>query len=143
MSDRPTRPAAPKRAPALRETPVGSYSSTFAIAEYVEPPGVERKARTIAPLHRHLDEDEVWYVLEGELAVRLDGREVRATPGRAVWSPPNVVHTFWNPSKAPVRYLLIMGPKTHEFVETLHRRPPAGSDGVRRLSERCGIELME
>jgi mannose-6-phosphate isomerase-like protein (cupin superfamily) len=137
------RPGESGGASRLLETPIGSGSSTFALAEYVEGPGDPHVPRTIAPLHRHRHEDEAWYVLEGELTVRLDDREVRATAGRAVWSRPNVVHTFWNPSPAPTRYLLIMGPKTHEFVESLHQDPPGGAESVRLLAERCGIELLE
>jgi mannose-6-phosphate isomerase-like protein (cupin superfamily) len=143
MTGTSPRSTVPDATTPLREVPIGSTSSTFAVAEYLEPPGIGPSPRTLAPLHRHRAEDEAWYVLAGELAVRLDDREVRATAGAAVWSRPNVAHTFWNPSPAPVRYLLIMGPNTHEFVDTLHRDPPTGAKALHRLAERCGIELLE
>jgi mannose-6-phosphate isomerase-like protein (cupin superfamily) len=133
----------PDVAAALREGELGSASSTFAVAEYREAPGGGPTPRTVAPLHRHREEDEAWYVLEGELSVRLDERVVVAGPGAAVWSRPNVVHTFWNSSPRPTRYLLVMGPKTLEFLHGLHDRASHSPEAVRALADRCGVELLE
>jgi hypothetical protein len=46
------------------------------------------------PLHRHSQEDEVWYVLEGEIAFTLDGATRRGGPGTFVYIPRGVAHTF-------------------------------------------------
>ena len=143
MTPPPARPPHPDSGHPLRGSPLGSGGSTFAIAEYVEAPSTGGPPRTVAPLHRHRDEDEAWYVLDGELVVRMDDREVRAGPGTAVWSRPNVVHTFWNPSPVETRYLLIMGPKTHAFLEGLHADPGPSPEAIRALAERCGIELLD
>jgi quercetin dioxygenase-like cupin family protein len=130
-------------APLLPPGPWGTGNATFAVAEYTEGPAPGGAPRTVAPLHRHREEDEAWYVLEGELTVRLDDREVRASPGGAVWSRPNVAHTFWNSTSSPTRYLLIMGPKTHAFLEGLHADPLPESGALRALADRCGIDLLE
>lgn len=46
------------------------------------------------PLHAHSREDEIWYVLEGEIAFTV-GNETRAAgPGSFVYIPRNVPHTF-------------------------------------------------
>lgn len=46
------------------------------------------------PLHAHSQEDEIWYVLEGEIAFIL-GNETRVGgPGTFVYIPRNVPHTF-------------------------------------------------
>ncbi|MCI4321190.1 MAG: cupin domain-containing protein [Thermoplasmata archaeon] len=136
-------PTATTSARPLRDSPIGTRASTFGVDEYVEGPADGPTPRTVAPLHRHRDEDEAWYVLEGELAVRLDDRVVRAGPGAAVWSRPGVVHTFWNPSSVPTRYLLIMGPKTRAFLEALHQEGPSDPDRIQASAAACGIDLLE
>ena len=46
------------------------------------------------PLHAHSQEEEIWFVLEGEIAFYL-GEEVRiGGPGTFVYIPRNVPHTF-------------------------------------------------
>jgi len=46
------------------------------------------------PLHAHSREDEIWYVLEGEIAFTV-GNETRiGGPGSFVYIPRNVPHTF-------------------------------------------------
>jgi mannose-6-phosphate isomerase-like protein (cupin superfamily) len=46
------------------------------------------------PLHAHTHEDELWYVIEGEIAF-YTGDEVRVGgPGTVVYIPRNVPHTF-------------------------------------------------
>lgn len=46
------------------------------------------------PLHAHSVEDEIWYVLEGEIAFTV-GKETRsAGPGAFVYIPRNTPHTF-------------------------------------------------
>jgi mannose-6-phosphate isomerase-like protein (cupin superfamily) len=45
------------------------------------------------PIHEHHHpEEEVWHVLEGELAITLEGVEHRAGPGCAAIVPSNVRH---------------------------------------------------
>ncbi|MFI5415558.1 MAG: cupin domain-containing protein, partial [Candidatus Lutacidiplasmatales archaeon] len=88
-------------------------------------------------------EDEAWYVLEGELAVELDGRVVRAGPGGAAWSGPMVVHTVWNPSVGPTRYMLILGPKTRELLLALNDGNPPNLPGIRGIADSSGIDLLE
>jgi mannose-6-phosphate isomerase-like protein (cupin superfamily) len=46
------------------------------------------------PLHAHSREDELWYVIEGEIAF-ITGDETRiGWPGSVVYIPRNVPHTF-------------------------------------------------
>lgn len=47
-----------------------------------------------SPLHRHLDQAEWWYVLDGDLAVWADGTVIEATTGAFVYGPAGVPHTF-------------------------------------------------
>jgi quercetin dioxygenase-like cupin family protein len=51
-------------------------------------------AGSITPLHRHHDEDEGFYVLDGELKVYFEGgREVIARAGAYVHTPRGVART--------------------------------------------------
>ena len=61
--------------------------------------------------HVHADEDDAFYILEGELTFELgDGEEVAAPPGTFVLVPPGVPHAFTNHGSTPVRMLNIHAP---------------------------------
>src|SRR5688572_10758268 len=49
-----------------------------------------------APLHRHLNEDEYSFVLEGKVGAMLGDEVLIAGPGDLVFKPRNQWHTFWN-----------------------------------------------
>jgi mannose-6-phosphate isomerase-like protein (cupin superfamily) len=65
-----------------------------------------------ADLHFHRDHHDVFYVLEGELTLRLGAEDeaVRAPAGTFACIPPLVVHGFRNASDAEVRYLNLHAP---------------------------------
>jgi mannose-6-phosphate isomerase-like protein (cupin superfamily) len=60
--------------------------------------------------HEHRDEDDVFYVLEGELTFDVGSGEVPAPAGTFVLVPPGVRHTFANRTAEPVRVLNIHAP---------------------------------
>lgn len=63
--------------------------------------------------HVHEDEDDAFFVLEGQLTVRTPEEsppDVIAGPGTFVLVPPGVVHTFANHRDARVRMLNIHAP---------------------------------
>jgi mannose-6-phosphate isomerase-like protein (cupin superfamily) len=62
------------------------------------------------PEHAHADEDDSFYILEGELTFGVEGEEVVAGPGTFVLVPPGVRHTFANRSDEPVRMVNIHAP---------------------------------
>ena len=55
------------------------------------------------PEHLHQDEDDSFYILEGELTFGVDGEEVVAGPGTFVLVPPGLRHTFANRGVSTVR----------------------------------------
>jgi mannose-6-phosphate isomerase-like protein (cupin superfamily) len=65
-----------------------------------------------ADLHVHHRHTDLFYVLEGELTMRLGphGEEARVPAGSLVCVPPGVVHGFRNGSAAEVRYLNLHAP---------------------------------
>lgn len=46
------------------------------------------------PLHAHSREEEVWYVLEGEITFHIGDESVSGGPGTFVYIPRNTPHTF-------------------------------------------------
>lgn len=86
----------------------------FSLVEHPIPP------RTLAaPLHKHANEDEYSYVLEGHLGALLGDAVVYAGPGDLVCKPRNQWHTFWNAGDEPCRILEIISPGgfEHMFAE--------------------------
>src|SRR5690606_14549050 len=62
------------------------------------------------PPHLHTREDEMFYVLEGELTVMLDGVVSKAPAGTTIILPRNIKHTFWNESGHMARALVLASP---------------------------------
>jgi mannose-6-phosphate isomerase-like protein (cupin superfamily) len=75
---------------------------TFGIIEIA--PGRELEA------HVHPDEDDAFYIVEGEMTFTLADGEVAAPPGTFVLVPPGVEHGFRNEGSTPVRMLNIHAP---------------------------------
>jgi mannose-6-phosphate isomerase-like protein (cupin superfamily) len=60
--------------------------------------------------HAHADEDDSFYVLEGELTFTVDGEEIVGGPGTFVLVPPGVPHDFANRGDAAVRMVNVHAP---------------------------------
>ena len=60
--------------------------------------------------HKHAEEDDAFYILEGEMSFAVEGEEVTAGPGTFVLVPPGVEHGFRNAEAVPVRMLNIHAP---------------------------------
>ena len=61
-------------------------------------------------LHAHPDEDDSFYVLEGELTFTLDEGEIAAPAGTFVLVPPGVRHTFANRGDTVARCINVHAP---------------------------------
>jgi mannose-6-phosphate isomerase-like protein (cupin superfamily) len=75
---------------------------TFAIIEIA--PGHQLEE------HVHADEDDAFYIVEGEMTFSLGGEVIAAPPGTFVLVPPGVAHGFGNDGAVPVRMLNIHAP---------------------------------
>ena len=80
----------------------------FAVVEHPIEPG------RLVPPHTHENEDELSYVLEGEIGARVGDREVSVGPGSYLFKPRGIPHTFWNAGPAPARLLEIIFPAGFE-----------------------------
>ncbi len=54
--------------------------------------------------HKHEQDDEFFYVVEGQFIVDLEGRSITLTPGEGTVVPRGVVHR----TRAPVRTVVLM-----------------------------------
>ena len=66
------------------------------------------------PQHIHKAEDEVFYVLEGEVAVLLGERTIGATAGSFVLIPRGTRHAFSRIGQEPAKLLAIFSPPGFE-----------------------------
>jgi mannose-6-phosphate isomerase-like protein (cupin superfamily) len=93
-------------------------SDSFVVADWSDPgthPG-----RPIAGLHLHRSDDEAWIVLEGRLGFRVGEEEREVLAGDSLLVARGTPHSYWNPSSEAARYLLVMTPRIHRLIETLH-----------------------
>lgn len=76
------------------------------IAEHIWEPGDE------GGFHAHLVEDEAFFIIEGELTVRMrdDDVEFTAGPGELIWHPRGRTHNYEVSAAGPVRLLQILIP---------------------------------
>jgi quercetin dioxygenase-like cupin family protein len=104
--------------------------------------------------HIHRRHEETFYVLQGELRVRVGAREIVAPSGSFVVVPRGVVHRPSNPGTSPTRVLLVFSPGgMGGFFEDAARErvplagpPPTDPDVLSKLeafTERYGYEFAE
>ena len=66
--------------------------------------------RLAAPLHRHSREDEISYVLAGEMTAILGEHVIQAGAGSYVIKPRGQWHTYWNSGTGDLRLMEIIVP---------------------------------
>ena len=62
------------------------------------------------PLHLHPSFDEFFYVIDGELELRLDGDTIRSQAGGSLFVAGGRAHTFANPFEEDARMLVVATP---------------------------------
>jgi len=143
--------ASPQVVPASegKQIQTGGFGTTYkivgggaaAVIEHTLAPGT-----LAAPLHRHTYEDEISYVLEGEVTVQQGEEVTRAGAGTYVFKPRGVFHTFWNAGAAPARMIEIIAPGGFErYFEELQRIIPADGppdiEALLGLAAQYGLEF--
>jgi mannose-6-phosphate isomerase-like protein (cupin superfamily) len=71
---------------------------------------IEIAAGRVLEAHVHAEEDDAFYILEGELTFTFGDERVPAPPGTFVLVPPGVEHGFRNDGDLSVRMLNIHAP---------------------------------
>ena len=88
-----------------------------------------------APPHTHEHEDEIYYILEGEVTFMLGDKVETAVAGSTVILPRGIVHATWNESEQPAKALTIVSQNSKfEFFF---------DDVVKRIQERGISDPME
>lgn len=120
---------------------VGFADANLSVAEW-EDHGESNADRPIAPLHRHLEDDEVWYTLEGTLGFALDGAVSMAPAGMLIWVRPGIAHTYWNAGTGNARYLIIAPNRVFALIDQIHTN---GGDrqAMRELFAAHASELLD
>ena len=90
------------------KVPGGMTDGAFSIVEHPLDPG------RLIPPHIHHREDELSYVVSGEIGVRIGDRDYVAGPGSYVFKPRNIPHTFWNAGPEPAHLVEIISPAGFE-----------------------------
>jgi mannose-6-phosphate isomerase-like protein (cupin superfamily) len=78
------------------------------VVEFLNPPGFA------PPLHRHLEEDEVFYLLSGTARFQCGGQDLTAGPGDFVLLPVGLPHTFVVGPDEPLHVVQITTPSGFE-----------------------------
>ena len=100
-----------------------------------------------SPLHIHHHEDEVIYVRDGALDVRLDTKELHVPMGGVVHLPKKFPHALYNPLKTPLKIMVhaIPGGLEGYFdeVESALQSGLLDAEQHTRISTKYGLEWLE
>jgi quercetin dioxygenase-like cupin family protein len=95
------------------------------------------------PLHTHANEDESWYVIDGELRFRLDRDVQRAPAGSFVFVPRGTPHCFQNVADAPARILVMFTPAGMErFFDRFAVLSAPDPEAFRSIGAPLGMEVV-
>jgi len=135
----------------LQTIKIGSADASggFGLIEVVVPPGLG------SPLHVHPEEDEWFYVLEGNLTVYVADTRLDLMAGGFAFGPKGVPHTFIGAGPNPTRMLVGFAPMQFEgFVREVgqpapmhilpppHEGPPPAIDKLAPIAKRNGFIIL-
>ena len=124
-------------------------NGTMGLLEIVVPPGLG------SPWHVHPEEDEWFYVLDGQVTMYVGDTRFDLTSGGFAFGPKGVPHTFFGSGSTPARALVGFAPMQFEgFLRevghpTSERVPPPPMDGpppdiakLAPIAERSGFIIL-
>lgn len=92
------------------------------------------------PPHIHHNEDEAFYVVEGELDFQVGERTVRALAGSLVFGPKGVMHGYSKVGPGPAKLLEIFSPPGFErFFEEIAGL--SDIDQIKGIAEKYNLEF--
>ncbi|MDP2711850.1 MAG: cupin domain-containing protein [Solirubrobacteraceae bacterium] len=108
----------------------------FSLIDMIEVPAGHMPA-----LHVHHAEDEIFYVVDGEVTLYLPGRQIDCRPGDCVLAPRGIPHAY-RVGDRPARWLIMSSPAGFErfvsSVAALETLDPATLTAV-AAEHRCEI----
>ncbi|WP_394121959.1 cupin domain-containing protein [Planococcus donghaensis] len=122
-------------------------NDVFCLIEGLHPVGYE------TPLHLHRNEEEMVYILEGEVTCTVGEKNIAGKPGTFIYAPRNMPHKFKVESAEPARTLTILTPGGMDrfYMESgvaasERRLPPdtlkADIEKMMAAAQKYGIELL-
>ena len=117
-------------------------NGAFAVIEDYTPP------QGGPPLHRHLVQDEWWYILEGQFLFEVDGKEIHVGPGMTVFARHGSCHAFQNVGTTMGRSLVTVVPGGLDiFFEEISKIAPSSAaqldpKALAALFAKHGLELL-
>jgi mannose-6-phosphate isomerase-like protein (cupin superfamily) len=115
-----------------------STSGRLSLMERTLPPGGR-----MPPAHIHVDCDELYFVLDGQISFILDGKELVRGPESTILVPGGTAHTFGNRSDAPARLLVLHSPALDAYFAALeglwHGPEPPSVEQEQALMRRHGM----
>jgi mannose-6-phosphate isomerase-like protein (cupin superfamily) len=98
------------------------------------------------PLHVHHREEELYYVLEGQLEVRVGERKFLLESGGSVLLPRGVPHKVWPIGNVTTRVLMVVSPPTLiDMLVELDRLNASGEmndEAMQRLAKEYAIDFL-
>jgi quercetin dioxygenase-like cupin family protein len=119
-----------------------STGGAYSLFEVISPP------HGGAPLHIHHQEDESFYLLDGDLLVQAGEETLKATIGSFVQFPRGMVHTYKNNGTRPAKLLVIVSPGGYEKFFEAVPQVPVPTDGppdmaqVMEVARRFNLEVV-
>ena len=95
-------------------------------------------------LHRHHNEDEYSWIIEGRVGGLLGDEVIYGGPGDFIFKPRGQWHTFWNAGDEPARILEIISPAGFEqFFDELSAFGGVDNIPTEALYELCARYALE
>jgi mannose-6-phosphate isomerase-like protein (cupin superfamily) len=108
------------------------------------------------PLHRHIEEDEIFHIISGTLRFVVGGKDLTASAGDTLRGPKGISHTYRVESREGARFLSVTAKQHFErYVRALGGQPtreglppPSGPPTREQVEARAaaalkyGIEIM-
>ena len=108
---------------------------------------VELEPESGTLLHVHRYEDEIVYVLRGEIEIRLATQRLHVLKGGVAYLPKNIPHAFYNPLKTPLKILVTAIPGgLEDYFDELEAAlaiGPVDDELHNKISLKYGIEWLE
>ena len=110
------------------------------LGDHIVPPGYS------VPPHRHEHEDEILFILEGQLTLHDGTSTTKVDPGASVRYGRGVLHGFSNDTQDPVRFLVIATPGANigemfRHFDRAGRSGPLTPERIGEISMQYGVPM--
>jgi quercetin dioxygenase-like cupin family protein len=109
----------------------------FSVFEVSVPPGNGQ------PIHRHLRDEEAYYVLHGQFEFHLNGQSESASPGTFMHFPRGTLHGYRNTGETEGKLLAIFSPAGMEYffeeIDSRSKTQPLDDEQAFEIAKRHSI----